>query len=247
VTPTQTLPGRLDDVRGRIAAAATRAGRHPAEVRLLPVSKTQPLTAIEEARAAGLAQFAENRPQELATKATALPGAELRWVLIGPLQTNKAGLAAGFAHEFQALDSRRVAEALDRRLQSAGRGLDVMVEVNTSGEASKHGVTPSDAPALVRALGIYSSLRPVGLMTVAVNSSDEAAVRACFRRLVAVRAQLRDEGTDLPELSMGMSGDYEWAIEEGSTCVRLGTAIFGPRTMAPGIDQQLVRLSAVPT
>jgi len=222
------IADRLATVRSHIAAAAERAGRDPAGVRLLPVSKTQSVGVIEQAVAAGLTRFAENRPQELAAKAEAFAGRNVGWVLIGPLQTNKANLAARFADEFQALDSLRVAQALDRRLQALGRGIDVLVEVNTSGEAAKHGVAPEGAPALAKALSAYHSLRPVGLMTVAVNG-DEAAVRACFRRLVEVQRRLRDDGLDWPELSMGMSGDYEWAVEEGATVVRLGSAVFGPR------------------
>jgi len=215
-------------------AAAERAGRDVSSVKLLPVTKKQPMDVIEDAIACGLTRFAENRPQELAAKRSCLrqDDPEVSWVLIGPLQTNKAQLAARFADQFQALDSLRIAEALDRRLQAQGRGIDVLVEVNTSGEPAKHGVTPDEAPALARALSAYQALRPVGLMTVAVNSSDEQAVRSCFRRLVAVRGHLRDDGFDWPELSMGMSGDFEWAIEEGATIVRLGTALFGPRALA---------------
>ena len=229
--PRQDLADRLAAIRVRIAAAAERAGRDASSVQLLPVTKTQPVEVIEDAMAAGLTRFAENRPQELAAKRSCLrqDDPEVTWVLIGPLQTNKARLAARFADQFQALDSLRTADALDRRLQALGRGMDVLVEVNTSGEPAKHGVVPSDAPALARALSAYQALRPVGLMTVAVNSPDEQAVRSCFRRLVDVQRHLRDDGLDWPELSMGMSGDFEWAIEEGSTIVRLGTALFGPR------------------
>ena len=225
------LKARVEAVQQRMAAAARRVGRDPAEVTLLPVSKTRPAEAVTAVMAGtGLARFAENRPQELAAKAREVLGAE--WVLIGPLQTNKAGLAAEFACQFQGLDALRTAEALDRRLQALGRGMDVLVEVNTSGEAAKHGVAPGDAVALARGLGAFASLRPVGLMTVALNSPDETAVRACFARLREAQAQLRDAlGDGWGELSMGMSGDFELAIEEGSTIVRVGTAIFGPRVM----------------
>jgi len=219
------LTARVEAVRARIARAATRAGRDPGEIKLLPVSKTRPVAVIEQvARVCGVGNFAENRPQELAAKAAALPG--LDWVLIGPLQRNKAGLAAKFATQFQALDSLAVAQALDRRLID-GRRLDVMIEVNTSGEPTKHGVAPDDAPALARGLLACPALHPIGLMTVAVNSTDDAVVRACFRRLRQVQARLGIG--EYPELSMGMSSDFETAIEEGATVVRLGTAIFGPR------------------
>ena len=230
-----TLAQRISGVSGRIASAAERAGRDPADVALLAVSKTRPVDAIiEAASVGGMAAFAENRPQELAAKAEELCELGLRWVLIGPLQTNKAGLAARWADQFQALDSLHVAEALDRRLQAIGRGLDVMIEVNTSAEPNKLGVAPDRALALAKGLTSCASLRPVGLMTMAVNSDEDEAVRACFRRLRAVQAQLRDEGVagvGWDELSMGMSSDFELAIEEGSTMVRIGTALFGPRQL----------------
>ena len=231
MTDVQTLKRRVEAIQARMVAAARRAGRDPADVALLAVSKTRPAEAVAAVVAGtGMTRFAENRPQELAAKARELSNIE--WVLIGPLQTNKAGLAAEFACQFQALDAVRTAEALDRRLQALGRGMDVLIEVNTSGETAKHGVPPEGALELAHGLKPFSSLRPVGLMTVAVNSPDEVAVRACFRRLRGVQDQLRDElGDGWGELSMGMSGDFEWAIEEGSTIVRVGTAIFGPRPM----------------
>ena len=229
MTGVSGLAARVEAVRQRMAAAARRAGRDPSSVALLPVSKTRPAEAVAALAAAGnLSRFGENRPQELAAKARELGG--LEWVLIGPLQTNKAALAAEYACQFQGLDAVRTAEALDRRLQALGRGMDVLIEVNTSGETAKHGVAPDDALALASDLKVFSSLRPRGLMTVALNSPDESAVRTCFGRLRDVQAQLRDaSGEPWDELSMGMSGDFEWAIEEGSTIVRIGTAIFGPR------------------
>ena len=218
---------RLAAVRARIAEAAAAAGRRPGEVTLLPVSKTHPVEDIADfSRLSGIRSFGENRPQELAAKAVTYP--HLDWVLIGPLQRNKAGLVAAHASQFQALDSLRVAEALDRQLQALGRSLDVMIEVNTSGEPAKHGVPPADALTLARNLAPYASLKPIGLMTLAAQG-EEPQVRGCFRALRTVQSQLRDNGHDWPSLSMGMSNDYVWAIEEGSTMVRLGTAIFGPR------------------
>jgi len=231
MTDDQALAGRIASVRARVADAARRAGRDPGDVEVLPVSKTRPAESVSRvSRIGGFTSFAENRPQELAAKAEALPG--FRWVLIGPLQSNKVSLAARWAASFQALESLSVAEALDRRLQALGRGIDVMIEVNTSGEASKHGVAPDEVVPLARGLAPYASLRPVGLMTVAVNSPDEAAVRGCFRALRQLRGRLRDDGiasAAWDELSMGMSADFEWAIEEGATVVRIGTQIFGPR------------------
>jgi len=234
MTDAAELKLRVEAIEARMASAARRVGRDPADVALLPVSKTRPAEAVAAVvETTGLTRFAENRPQELAAKAREVAA---EWVLIGPLQTNKAGLAAEFACQFQALDALRTAEALDRRLQALGRGMDVLIEVNTSGEESKHGMAPGDALALARGLSAFSSVRPVGLMTVAVNSPDEAAVRACFTRLRDVQAHLRDGlGDGWDELSMGMSGDFEWAIEEGSTIVRVGTAIFGPRVTPPAV------------
>ncbi|WP_260986108.1 YggS family pyridoxal phosphate-dependent enzyme [Bordetella genomosp. 13] len=225
----------LAAVRARIGAACARAGRDPAGVRLLPVSKTVPEDRIRMAYAAGCRDLGENKVQEAQRKADALadlPG--LRWSVIGHLQTNKAKVVARFASEFQALDSLRVAEALDRRLQAEGRSLDVMVQVNTSGEASKFGLSPSDVAAFVRALPAYSALRVRGLMTLALLSADPAHVRPCFVLLRDLRDRLRQQaphGVALDDLSMGMSGDFELAIEEGATVVRVGQAIFGARAL----------------
>jgi pyridoxal phosphate enzyme (YggS family) len=154
--------------------------------------------------------------------------------VIGHLQTNKAKYVARLASEFQALDSLKVAEALDRRLAIEGRQLDVFVQVNTSGEASKFGLPPEDAEAFVRHLPGFTHLRVRGLMTLAVFSADDARVRRCFIRLRELRERLRQaapDGISLDELSMGMSGDFETAIEEGATVVRVGQAIFGPRPL----------------
>ena len=159
---------------------------------------------------------------------------DLRWSVIGHLQTNKAKVVARFASEFQALDSLRVAEALDRRLQAEGRSLDVFVQVNTSGEPSKYGLPPEEAAAFVRAMPAFTALRVRGLMTLALFSSEAVRVRQCFVLLRGLREQLRQDapaGIALDELSMGMSGDFEIAIEEGATVVRVGQAIFGARAL----------------
>ena len=226
-----TLAENLAAVEARIAAACNKAGRPRESVRLLPVSKTQPASVVLEAYEAGCRRFGENKVQEALAKSEALASVpDIEWSLIGHLQTNKARDAARFATEFQALDSLRVAEALDRRLQASGRGMDVLIEVDTSGEETKFGVPPAEVVALARQLGAYSSLRLRGLMTIAANTTDETVISSCFDAMVALREQLKDalgEGHD--ELSMGMSGDFELAIERGSTCVRVGTAIFGAR------------------
>ena len=227
------LRHNLDAIRARIDAACRAAGRDPGEVRLLPVSKTVDEARLRQAHAIGIREFGENKVQEAMGKWEAMADLpDLRWVLIGHLQTNKARYAARFASEFQALDSLRVAEALDAQLQKQGRALDVLVQVNTSGEATKFGLAPEEVPGFVRQLPAFASLRVRGLMTLALFSDDEARVRPCFVRLRELRERLRQEapeGIAMDELSMGMSGDFELAIAEGATTVRVGTAIFGRR------------------
>ena len=225
----------LDAVRQRIAAACARSGRDPGEVRLLPVSKTVPEERIRLAYAAGCRFLGENKVQEAREKAEAMADlTDLKWSVIGHLQSNKAKYVARFADEFQALDSLKVAGALDRRLQIEGRALDVFVQVNSSGEASKFGLPPEEVLDFVRQLPAFSALRVRGLMTLALFSQDQERVRACFQRMRGVREMLQQEAPDslsFDELSMGMSGDFELAIEEGSTLVRVGQAIFGPRAV----------------
>ena len=225
----------LATVHARIAAACQRVGRDAASVRLLPVSKTKPEAVLRQAYAAGCRMLGENKPQEAHRKWEAMADlADLRWSVIGHLQTNKAKLVAQCASEFQALDSLRVAEALERRLQAEGRALDVFVQVNTSGEASKYGLHPDDVAAFLRELPAFSALRVRGLMTLALFSAEAERVRQCFVLLRGLRDRLRQDapaGIELGELSMGMSGDYEIAIEEGATVVRVGQAIFGARPM----------------
>jgi len=232
-TTVQDIVANLATVQSRIDAACLRVGRDPASVRLLPVSKTKPEATVRRAFAGGCRMLGENKVQEAVAKWEAtqdLPA--LKWSIIGHLQTNKAKVVARFADEFQALDSLKLAEALDRRLQIEGRGLDVFVQVNTSGEASKYGLDIDSVPGFLRQLAPYRSLRVRGLMTLAMLSAQPEQVRPCFVRLRQLRERLQQasiEGVSLDELSMGMSGDYEIAIEEGATVVRVGQAIFGAR------------------
>jgi len=231
----QDFERNLAAVQARIEAACRRAGRDAAGVRLLPVSKTQPADRLRLAHSAGCRMLGENKVQEAHGKWQALQDlGDLQWSVIGHLQTNKAKLVARFAAEFQALDSLRLAQALDRRLRAEGRTLDVFVQVNTSGEASKYGLAPKEVPDFVQALPAFPALRVRGLMTLALFSSDAQRVRQCFVRLRQLRDQLRASaptGVALDELSMGMSGDFEIAIEEGATVVRVGQAIFGARAL----------------
>lgn len=235
MTPSDsTLHANLEAIRARITAACRQVGRDPAQVRLLPVSKTVAEDRLREAYALGLRELGENKVQEAMGKAEAMADlADLRWVLIGHLQTNKAKYVARFASEFQALDNLRAAAALDKALQAEGRSLDVLVQINTSHEDTKFGLAPADVPAFVRQLPAFSALKVRGLMTLALFSHDQDLVRPCFVRLRELRDRLRQEAPDgivMDELSMGMSGDFELAIAEGATTVRVGTAIFGHRS-----------------
>lgn len=228
-----SIATHLADARARIEAACRRAGRDPDDVELLPISKWHSTAAIAEAHEAGWRRFGESRPQEMRAKAADLADLGLSWVAIGHLQTNKARIVAEVADEFQALDSLHLAQALDHRLQAVGRRLPVLVEVNTSGESAKGGFAPHDVVEAVRDLTRLDALEVRGLMTLAVQSPDSGRVRACFAALVDVQSRLRDAlGEGFDTLSMGMSQDFELAVECGSTCVRLGTSIFGPRPPA---------------
>lgn len=223
----------LDDVQRRIDAAARRVGRDPQSIRLLPVSKTVSEERIRNAIAAGCTRLGENKVQEAKWKHAALLDTGVEWSIIGHLQRNKAKDVVAFASEFHALDSLRLAEALDRRLQTAGRSLDVYVQVNTSGEESKYGIDPDDLPELLMSLRGLDSLNVRGLMTLAIFTDDQEAVRRCFQILRRLRDEMRDldpELVGLGELSMGMSGDFETAIEEGADVVRVGQSIFGARS-----------------
>lgn len=219
-------------VRDRVAQACRYAGREPSEVSILPVSKTFCAEAVRAAAALGLRRFGENRVQEVRAKAPLLADCAIDWVIIGPLQTNKAKDVARLAHEVQTLDRLELAEALDRRLQIEGRALEVLVQVKTSPEESKHGLPPDGLAPLLVQLQRFDTLRVGGLMTIATHTDDEVEVRRCFRQLRELRDAMAARGHALPRLSMGMSADFALAIAEGATEVRIGSAIFGARTAA---------------
>lgn len=229
----EQLRQNLATIRERIDQACLQAGRDPQEVRLLPVSKTHPAEYLRLAYAAGCRMLGENKIQEAYQKWQELEDLkDLEWSVIGHLQTNKAKYVARFASEFHALDSLRLAQALDQRLTIENRYLDVLVQINTSGEESKYGLEPEQAPELIAELAQFTRLRVRGLMTLAMNSEDREAVRGCFVKLRELRDSLQANapaGMQLTELSMGMSGDFELAIAEGATIVRIGQAIFGAR------------------
>ncbi|AKX45255.1 hypothetical protein AKN87_09275 [Thiopseudomonas alkaliphila] len=220
-------------VEQRIVEACLRVGRDPQSVRLLPVSKTFAEEDLRLAYAAGCRDFGENKVQEAQRKAENMQDLEdIRWSVIGHLQTNKAKYVARFASEFQALDNLKVAATLDKCLAQQGRCLDVFVQVNTSNEASKYGISPEELIPFVEQLQAFKQLRITGLMTLAIFSTDVQQVRACFQRLRELRSLLHQQlasSSQIDQLSMGMSGDFEIAIEEGATVVRVGQAIFGAR------------------
>lgn len=227
------MTARVAQLRQRIEAACARSGRAPDSVALLPVSKTFGPQAVRQAAALGFRRFGENKTQEIRQKAGPLADLDIQWVMIGHLQTNKAKDAARDAAEVQSLDRLDLAYALQRRLQAEDRALDVLVQVKTSPEPSKHGLDIQAVPDFLRIVASECpALRVQGLMTLAMQSNDTAAVRACFRALRELRDRLRAEsmaGVRLDRLSMGMSGDFEVAIEEGATEVRIGSAVFGAR------------------
>lgn len=226
----EAMVARLGAIRARMAEACARVGRSPDEVALLAVSKAFGPEAVRAAMSMGLTRFGENKTQEIVQKASCIQDPSPDWVMIGHLQTNKAKEAARLVSEVQSLDRLALAQALDRRLQHEGRAIDVLVQVKTSPEPSKFGLAPDELPGFLARLAEFDTLRVRGLMTMAVNSSDGEAVRGCFRMLRQWRDRLRADGAaDLTRLSMGMSGDFELAIEEGSTEIRIGSAIFGKR------------------
>lgn len=232
---TEDFVNNLAAVNQRIAAAASTAGREARSVRLLPVTKTIDIERLSLAIAAGVDTLGENKVQEAQGKHEAFRERfeHLRYAVIGPLQTNKAKFVAQFAHEFHALDSLKLAQTLQRRLELEDRSLEVFIQVNTSGEESKSGIAASAAPALLDGLSSLDRLTPVGLMTMAANTTDEHQIRASFSSLRETLESLQPNAPQgFKHLSMGMSGDYELAIAEGATVVRVGQGIFGARNYA---------------
>jgi len=224
---------RLRQTRERVVAAAERAGRDGGEVRIMAVTKTQPRATLEAALAAGLDLIGENRVQEAAAKLEPpLPRAEVH--LIGHLQRNKARAAARLFQAVQSIDKLATAQALQRALAAGGGTMDVLLELNTSGESAKHGFAGADElRRALEAIVALDRLRVRGLMTMAMWSADAGAVRGCFRTLRGLFEELAPALPAFDTLSMGMSADFEIAVEEGATLVRLGTVLFGPRDAAP--------------
>jgi PLP dependent protein len=220
---------RLAAVRERIARAAEGAGRDPAEVLLVAVTKEVPAELVRAALEAGAADLGENRAQELSAKLIALGGVNARWHFIGTLQRNKARIVVGRVVLVHSVDSVALGRAIGRRAAANGAVQDVLIEVNVSGEATKSGVAPLQVPATLQAMQTEAGVRVRGLMTMAPQGDPEQA-RACFRSLRELRDDLAVRFEGVSELSMGMSADFEVGVEEGATIVRVGTAIFGVRS-----------------
>jgi pyridoxal phosphate enzyme (YggS family) len=233
-----SIAENIAGVQERLKAAARRAGRNPADITLMAVSKTFPAQSVREAYAAGLRVFGENRVQEFAGKAASLRDlSDVEWHLIGHLQTNKAAKAAELFDAVDSVDSVRMAEKLNASAASGGKMLSVLIEINVGGETAKSGVAQdsSELEQLLRSAARWENLRIRGLMTVPPYAEDPEGSRTFFRQIRQIRDLIA--ARSLPQigmavLSMGMSHDFEVAIEEGATCVRVGTAIFGERAKA---------------
>ena len=229
------LPARLSTIRARLGDACRRSGRSPEDVVLVGASKTQPVPVLEAAFAAGLRVFGENRVQEGLAKAGKLPR-EIEWHLIGPLQSNKVRAALELFRTIHSVDRVKIAEAIDKEAGARGLAVQGFLEINLGDEESKHGFSPQGLAEAVRPLADLENLRIVGLMAIPPQGDDPEESRPWFQKLRELRDGLaaRPEWKDFPGLlSMGMSDDFEVAVEEGATHVRVGTALFGPRNLTP--------------
>lgn len=228
----RAMPSIADNVarvRERVEAARRRAGREPDDVTIVAVTKTFGAEIAREIIDAGIADIGENRVQELLAKQEAVD-LPCRWHLVGPLQRNKAGKVVGRVDLIHSIDGVRIAETVDRIGRERGARVRALLEVNTSGEASKHGVAVSDAQFVLDAVARLEALDLVGVMTIGPASVDMVETRACFRALSRLARELRaSAGRPLPVISMGMSEDFEVAIEEGATMIRIGRLIAGQR------------------
>ncbi|NYF77926.1 YggS family pyridoxal phosphate-dependent enzyme [Granulicella arctica] len=225
-----TIEANLNQLRDQIALACRRANRSETEVALMAVSKVHPVEALLEAYAAGQRLFGENRVQEFQEKSASLGGqSDLEMHLIGPLQSNKTAKAAELFAAVDTVDSLKIAQRLDAAAKALGKKLPVLIEVKLSHEESKHGIAPEELTRLLAAMQGLEHVVPHGLMTVPPWSEDAEVARPYFQRLRELRDEAQRTCSTVVELSMGMSNDFAVAIEEGSTCVRVGTALFGKR------------------
>ncbi len=229
----------IQNIRQRIDTACLRAKRTPDEVTLIAVAKTFGSGEILEAVHAGTKDIGENFVQEMSQKLIDVKDNSIRWHFIGHLQTNKIKYIIDAVYMIHSVDSLRLGKELSSQAGKHGKKVNILVEVNTSNEESKFGVTPASAPALVKELSLLPHLNLMGLMTIGPFLPDPEESRPAFRTLRNVRDKLEKDGYRLPHLSMGMTNDFEVAIEEGSTMVRIGTAIFGKRTKASVAENKL--------
>jgi pyridoxal phosphate enzyme (YggS family) len=226
------LSDNLQRIQERIRSACQRAGRAPESVVLQAVSKNQPPEAVRAAAGLGLTIFGENRVQEAKVKIPQCPG-RLRWHMIGHLQSNKCRDAVHFFEMIQGVDSLSLAQEIDKCADKAAKTMPILLEVNVAGESSKFGYGPQQLLAELEQINALKKIEIHGLMTIAPYSLDPEKARPVFRKLRELKVQCEQIlGAPLPQLSMGMSGDFEIAIEEGATFVRIGTALFGPRAAA---------------
>jgi PLP dependent protein len=230
------ISDNINTIREKISRACARAGRSSSEVTLIAVGKTFPSSALREALDAGVADVGENYVQELLAKRRDLSGSDVRWHFIGHLQSNKVKNVAGWIHMIHAVDSTALAIEIDRRAAKAGRVIECLLEVNTTGESTKFGVAPGDVTPLVKSLASCDNISLGGLMTIGPFLPDPEGSRPMFRRLRELKGEigsLAQGNVTMRHLSMGMTGDFEVAIDEGATLIRIGTAIFGPRRRTP--------------
>lgn len=225
-----SMQNRLQTILQRIHEAALQSGREPDSVQLLAVSKTHNDAMVQQAIALGLHRFGENRIQDIRQRLDHFADQPAQWIMIGHSQTNKAKDIARYAAELHSLDRLALAQTLDHRLQIEQRQLPVLIQVKTAQEKSKSGVDPAALFALLKEIQQYDTLQPYGLMTMATQTDDKSEIRRCFALLRQLRDQALQEGfTEIQALSMGMSNDFELAIAEGATEVRVGSALFGAR------------------
>ncbi len=226
----------INALQSRIEAAATRAGRDPKEIKLMAVTKTYGAEFVQAAATSGIAMIGENKVQEAKEKMALIPSKNFELHLIGHLQTNKVRQAVEIFDMIQSVDSERLAAEIDRRAYTKDRIMPILLQVNTSREKSKYGLDPDNVMEAVKQISEFKNIRIRGLMTIgaltAITANDSEKIRSYFKRLRELRDFIRDQkilNVDMEMLSMGMSSDFEIAIEEGSTCIRVGTAIFGKR------------------
>ena len=223
-----TIEENLKEVQGRIRNSCERVGRNPAEITLIAATKNVPPDRIKEAVKCGIKIIGENRVQEALSKYESIKES-VRWHMIGHLQTNKVKKAIELFEMIQSVDSMRLAEEIQKRASNAGKVMDILVEVNTSQEETKYGLNVEETVKFLKRIHNFDNIRVKGLMTIGFFTQDPEKVRPCFKTLRNLKRDAEEAGIELEYLSMGMSSDFEVAIEEGSNIVRIGTLIFGKR------------------